>query len=211
VSGLSRYRPDLGTASPWTGQLFGFLGEAVGGGQLPPLFKLPEAYSLRQALDPKKFVVPTWTESWNVHYGVGPDRNHMQGEELMTVEGDGAGRPVHIPRLQYVPTRAWAPYFIGGMSPEKAMRLVRQLITGLGTDAQRAVVAPLERWCAAACTRSGVVGGQRTRSKVHLAWTSPALGRWASRKLAPYTTVYAPPVVAAVVNWATSPRTSTDT
>jgi hypothetical protein len=202
VSGLSRYRPDLGTASPWTGQVFGFLGEAEGG-QLPPLFKLPEAYSLRQALDPKKIVVPTWTE-WNVHYGVGPDRNHMQGEELMTVEGEGAGRPVYVPRLQYVP-RAWAPYFIGGMSPEKAMRLVRQLITGLGTDAQRAAGAPLERWCAAACTRSGVVGGQRTRSKVHLAWTSPAaaldraLGRWASRKLAPYTTVCVPPVVAAVI------------
>ena len=174
------------------------------GGQLPPLFRLPEAYLLRQALDPKKIVVPTWTE-WNVRYGVGPDRNHLQGEELMTVEGEGAVRPVYVPRLQYVP-RAWALYFTGGMSPEKAMRLVRQLITGLGTDVQRAAVAPLERWCAAACTRSGVVAGQRTRSKVHLAWMSPAaafdhalLGRWASRKLASYTTVYVPPVVVAVI------------
>ena len=151
--------------------MFGFLGEAEGEGQLPPLFKLPEAYLLRQALDPKKIVVPTWTE-WNVHYGVGPDRNHMQGEELMTVEGEGARRPVYVPRLQYVPG-AWAPYFIGGMSSEKAMRLVRQLITGLGTDVQRAAVAPLERWCAAACTaRSGVVGGHRMRSKV------PLIARW---------------------------------
>ena len=92
-----------------------------GGGQLPPLFKLPEAYLLRQALDPsKKIVVPTWTE-WNVHYGVGTDRNHMQGEELMTgVEGE---HPVYVPRLQYVP-RAWALYFIGRMPSEKAMRLV---------------------------------------------------------------------------------------
>jgi hypothetical protein len=52
VSGLlSRYRPALGTASGWTGQVFGFFGE-VGGGQMPPLFKLPDAYLLCQALEP---------------------------------------------------------------------------------------------------------------------------------------------------------------
>jgi hypothetical protein len=37
VSGLSRYRPDLGTASPWTGQVFGFLGEAEGGAAASPV------------------------------------------------------------------------------------------------------------------------------------------------------------------------------
>ena len=31
VSGLSRYRPALGTASSWTGQVFGFFGEVEGG------------------------------------------------------------------------------------------------------------------------------------------------------------------------------------
>jgi hypothetical protein len=200
VSGLSRYRPALGTASSWTGQVFGFFGE-VEGGQMPPLFKLPDAYSLRQALEPKPMVIPTWLE-WIMHYGVGPERSliPIQGEELMTVS---AGRTVNVPRLQYIP-RGWAPYFIGGMSPESAMRIIRQLITGL-TERQREIAMPLERWCAAACSRAGIVGAQRAKSKVYMAWASPAsamdraLGRWASRKLAPYTTVSVPPVLAAAI------------
>ncbi|KAI2497675.1 hypothetical protein MHU86_16804 [Fragilaria crotonensis] len=53
ISRLSRYRPELGVVSPWTGQGFGFLGE-VEEGQLPPLVKLPDTMSLRQALAPKR-------------------------------------------------------------------------------------------------------------------------------------------------------------
>jgi hypothetical protein len=60
LSGLSRYRPPaLGTASGWTGQVFGFFEKSRGGGQMPPLFTLPDAYSLRQALESKLMVVPT--------------------------------------------------------------------------------------------------------------------------------------------------------
>ena len=103
----------------------------------------------------------------------------------MTVDSTGnAGLTVNIPRLQYIP-RGWAPYFIGGMSPESAMRLIRQLITGL-TESQREIAMPLERWCAAACSRIGsIVGAQRAKSTVYMAWASPAssmdraLGRWA--------------------------------
>ena len=109
--------------------MFGFFGEVKGG--VPPLFKLLDAYSLRQAPEPKPMVIPTWSE-WNVHYGVGPERNliPIQGEELMTVDTVNAGRISNTSRLHYIP-RGWAPYFIGEMSPESAMRLVRQLITGL--------------------------------------------------------------------------------
>jgi hypothetical protein len=172
VSRLSRYRPEMGHESVWTGQVFGFLGEAEEG-QLPPLMKLPDALSLRQALAPRDVVAPTWAE-WNAHYGVGLERYPIRGEELMSVDGaEGAGRTVSVARLQYIP-RAWAPYFLEGMTPERAMRVVRLLIDFLGTDAQRAIAAPIERWCAAACTRSGMVGALRSRSKVQIAWVSPA-------------------------------------
>jgi hypothetical protein len=200
VSRLSRYRPELGQVSAWTGQVFGFLGE-VEEGQLPPLMKLPDALLLRQALAPRDVVAPTWAE-WNAHDGVGPDRIPIMGEDLMSADGnDGSGRTVFVARLQYIP-RAWASYFLGGVTPEKAMRVIRLLIESLDTDVQRAIAAPIERWCAAACTRSGIVGALRIRSKVQIAWVSPAaaldrsLGRWGARKMAPYTTV-AMPVAAA--------------
>lgn len=191
VARLARYRPELGQVSNWTGQVFGFLGE-VEDGQLPPLMKLPDALSLRQAIEPHAISVPSWQE-WDAHYGVGPGRVQVAGEDvLMTVEAadPAVGRVVDVPRIQYLP-RAWAPYFLEAMTPEKAMRLVRTLIAGLTYD-QRTQVASLERWCAAACTRSGPIGAQRNKCKVHVAWASPSmsldrtLARWGARKLAPY-------------------------
>ncbi|KAI2489189.1 hypothetical protein MHU86_25410 [Fragilaria crotonensis] len=135
VTRMSRYRPELGVASPWSGQGFGFLGE-VEGGQLPPLVKLPDALSLRQALAPKEVLAPTWSE-WNTHFGIDPRDVRIRGEELMVVEGgDDNGRRVLVPKLQYIP-RAWAPYFFGGTTPEHAMRLIRQLTRNLETEQQR--------------------------------------------------------------------------
>ena len=197
VSRLARYRPKLGQVSTWSGQVFGFMGK-LEGGQLPPLMKLPDTMSLRQALAPHSVVVPTWAE-WNAHYGVGPPhlRHPINGEELVSMDGEpGNGRTVLVPRLQYVP-QAWAPYFLGGMPPEQAMRLVRSLIDELASPGQQAIAAPLERWCAAACTRSGMICVQRSRSKVQIAWVSPAgaMDR-ALGAMAPYTRV-APPVMAA--------------
>ena len=197
VARMARYRPELGQVSGWKGQVFGFLGE-VEEGQLPPLMKLPDALSLRQAIEPHPISVPTWQE-WDVHYGVGPDRVQVVGEEvLVSVEAAGAGRTVDVPRLQYLP-RAWAPYFLEAMTPEKAMRLTRTLISGLATFAQRATVTSLERWCAAACTRSGPIGAQRNKCKVHVSWASPGmsldrtLSRWGARKMAPYRKLMVPP------------------
>ena len=97
VSGLSRYRPALGTASGWTGdKCLASLGKL--GGTMPPLFKLPDAHSSRQALEPKPMVIPTWSE-WNVHYGVRPERSliPIQGEELMTADTENAGRALNTP------------------------------------------------------------------------------------------------------------------
>ena len=66
---------------------------------MPPLFKLPDVYSLRQALEPKPMVIPMWSE-WNVYYGVRPERCLIpiqQGEELMTADTENAGRTLNTP------------------------------------------------------------------------------------------------------------------
>ena len=108
-----------------------------------------------------------------------------------------------MPKLQYLP-RAWAPYFFGGVTPEQAMRLVRQLTRNLETVSQKEVAASVEQWCAASCVRSGIVGNLRARSKNCIAWVSPAgaldraLTRWRARRLAPYMTIAAPPMMAAM-------------
>ena len=210
VARLARYRAELGQVSAWTGQVFGFLGE-VEEGQLPPLMRLPDAVSLRQAIEPHSITIPTGPE-WTAHYGGAPDRIPIAGEELlMGVDTAEAGRIVDVPRLQYLP-RAWAPYFLSAMTPEKAMRLTRTLISVLTTEAQRTIAAPIERWCAAACTRLGPIGPQRLKSKIHVQWASPALamdrtlGRWGARKMAPYTKSVPPAVVAAPLRVAAGPH-----
>ena len=84
------------------------------------------------------------------------------------------------------------------------MRLIRQLTRNLETEQQKEVAAPLERWCAASCVRSGIVGNLRSRSKNYIAWVSPAgalnraLTRLSARKMAPYITVAVPPMMAAM-------------
>lgn len=199
VTRLARYRPDLSVVSNWSGKVFGFLGE-VEDGQLPPLVRLPDTVSLRQAMEPHDVLVPTW-ELWNAHYGVGPDRVPILGEDLLMSVEDGTGRTVSLARLQYIP-RAWAPYFAKAMPPESAMRMMRHLINALESDHQRNHARVLERWCAAACTRAGPVGTNRARSTLHIQWASPgaaldrSLARWAARKAAPYVTI-APAVLAA--------------
>ena len=202
VARLARYRQELGQVSHWNGKVFGFLGE-VEEGQLPPMLRLPDALSLRQAMEPQEVWVPTWA-LWNVHYGVGADRGALMGEELLMGADEETGRLVRLPRLQYVP-RAWAPYFMKAMTPEEAMRVMRHLINALTTDTQRYHARVLERWCAAACTRAGSVGAARARSKLHIQWASPAtaldrsLSRWGARKMAPYVGIAAvvPPAVLA--------------
>ena len=88
---LSRYCPDLGMVSPWTGKGFGFLGE-VEEGQLPPLVKMPDTMLLRQALAPKEVSAPTWAE-WNAHFGIDTREVRIRGNKLMTAEGgECAGR-----------------------------------------------------------------------------------------------------------------------
>ena len=202
VARLARFRPELGQVSNWSGKVFGFLGE-VEEGQLPPLVRLPDTLSLRQAMEPHNVIVPT-SLVWNAHYGVGPDRIPIMGEDLLMSADEGTGRVVSLSRLQYLP-RAWAPYFAKAMTPESAMRLMRHLINALETDHQRNHARVLERWCAGACTRAGPVGPNRARSLLHIQWASPAmaldrsLSRWAARRVEPYLKSVVPPAVLAAV------------
>ena len=75
------------------------------------------------------------------------------------------------------------------------MRLIQQLTQALVTESQKEVAAPLERWCAVSCVRSGIVGNLSTRSKTCIVWVLPAgaldrtLVRWSARKMSPYVTV----------------------
>ena len=83
VSRLSRFRSGMGQTSPYNGDVYGFLGE-VEDGQLPPLMKLPESMSLRQALAVRE-VVAASLEEIDVWYGEGPmnPRVPTQGDELV--------------------------------------------------------------------------------------------------------------------------------
>jgi hypothetical protein len=67
------------------------------------------------------------------------------------------------------------------------------------TDQQREHTVRLETWMHAACMRSGPIGANRYRSKLHMTWVAHravldrSMARWAARRLAPFLTV---PVVA---------------
>ena len=61
VSRLSRFRSGIGQVSRFDGNVYGFFGE-VEERQLPPLMKLPDNMSLRQALAVRKCWAPSWAE-----------------------------------------------------------------------------------------------------------------------------------------------------
>jgi hypothetical protein len=69
VSRVSRFLSGMGQTSPYDGNVYGFLGE-VKEGQLPPLMKLPDNLSMRQALAVRE-VVAGAEEELNVWYGEG--------------------------------------------------------------------------------------------------------------------------------------------
>ena len=206
VSRLSRFRSGMGQTSPYDGDVYGFLGE-VEEGQLPPLMKLPDNLSLRQALAVRE-VVAGAEEELDVWYGEGPanPRVPIQGDELVTESDGGLATNVKVPLLQYIPM-AWTPYFMAAQSPEAARRTLQRLTEGHMTDQQREHTVRLETWMRAACMRSGPVGANRYRSKLHMTWVAHravldrSMARWATRRLAPFLTVpvVAPPQAAPVI------------
>jgi hypothetical protein len=190
---LSRFRSGMGQASPYDGNVYGFLGE-VEEGQLPPLMKLLDNLSLRQALAVRE-VVAGAEEELNVWYGEGPGnpRVPIQVDELVTESEGGLATNVKVPLLQYIPT-AWTPYFMAAQSPEAACRTLRRLTEGHMTDQQREHTVRLETWMRAACMRSGPIGANRYRSKLHMTWVvhravlDRSMARWATRRLALFLT-----------------------
>ena len=129
VSRLSRFRSGIGQTSRYDGNVYGFMGE-VEENQLPPLVKLPDNMSLRQALAVRELSAPSWQE-FDAWYGDGPTnpRVSVLGDELMADEGGAIGHDVlvEVPALQYIPA-AWAPYFMAAQTPEAAVRMWRLLV-----------------------------------------------------------------------------------
>jgi hypothetical protein len=128
------------------------------------------------------------------------------GDELVTESEGGLATNVKAPLLQYIPM-AWAPYFMAAQSPEAARRTLRRLAEGHMTEQQREHTGRLETWMRAACMRSGPIGANRYRSKLHMtcvahrAVLDRSMARWATRRLAPFLTVpvVAPPPAAPVI------------
>ncbi len=89
----------------------------------------------------------------------------------MTESEGGLATNVKVPLLQYIPM-AWTPYFMAVQSPEAARRTLRQLTEGHMTDQQREHTVRLETWMRAACVRSGPIGANRYRSKLHMTWVA---------------------------------------
>jgi hypothetical protein len=202
VSRLSRFRSGIGQTSRYDGNVYGFLGE-VEENQLPPLVKLPDNMSLRQALVVRELSAPSW-EEFDAWYGDGPTnpRVAVPGDELMADEGDAVGQEmlVEVPVLQYVPA-AWAPYFMAAQTPEAAVRTWRRLVAGNDTMGQDDTMMSVTMWLLAACVRVNAVGANRARSRLHMSWVSSQgvndreLTRWAMRRLSPFL-MAAPAVVA---------------
>jgi hypothetical protein len=212
VSRLSRFRSGIGQVSRFDGNVYGFFGE-VEERQLPPLMKLPDNLSLRQALAVRKRWAPSWAE-FDAWYGDGPTnpRVPIPGDELMARAGEEAAAVVaaqeqdddanggedegmvEVPSLQYIPA-AWAPYFMAAQTPEAAMRTWRKLVAGNTTASHAEITESVTKWLSAACVRVSSVGANRTRSKMHMSWVSPLgaferdLTRWGSRRLSPFLTV----------------------
>ena len=190
ISRLSRFRSGMGHTSPYDGNVYGFLGD-VEEGKMPPLMKLPGALSLRQALAVRE-VVAAAEEELDVWHGEGHGNPRVptQGDELVTEFEGSLGVNVKVPLLQYVPM-ARAPYFMAAQSPAVARRTLRRLTEGNVTALQHQHTARLETWMRAACMRSGPVGANRYRSKLHMtlvvhrAVLDRSMTRWATRRLAP--------------------------
>ncbi len=94
---FSRFRSRMGQTSLYDKNVYGFLGE-VEEGQLPPLMKLQDNLSMRQALAVRE-VVAGAEEELNVWYGEGPGnpRVPIQGDELVTESEGGLATHVKVP------------------------------------------------------------------------------------------------------------------
>jgi hypothetical protein len=97
VSRLSSFWSGMGQTSPYNGNVYGFLGEAEER-QLPPLMKLLDNLSLRQALAVREVVAGAEKEL-DMWYGEGPGqhREPIQGDELVTQSEGGLATNVKAP------------------------------------------------------------------------------------------------------------------
>ncbi len=79
---------------------------------MPPLMKLPDNLSMRQALAVRE-VVAGAEEELDMWYSEGPGnpRVAIQGDELVMESGGGLATNVKVPLLEYI-LMGWAPYLM---------------------------------------------------------------------------------------------------
>jgi hypothetical protein len=132
VSALSIYSAGFGARSTHVGKVFGFLGETTGT-QLPPIVQAPD---VRTLFSVRESSVPTPVQL----------QTHFANPEagLLMPSPDGAV-PVSFARLVFVP-KAWAPYFLGRLTPYMAYKTGVALVAALPTAALREGKKLLHGW-----------------------------------------------------------------
>lgn len=191
ISRLGKYAGRLGDqVGGMRGKTFGYFGEVdATTGQLPTLLQLPED-TMAGVLIPSATRVPTAASVAAQYLATTAAGGTMA--KLITVQAaPEMATELNVPKLQLIPT-TWAPYFIGMLLPEAALRTMQQLVAGLETEQLKVQMAPLVNWCLVACVRAGAAGAPKRRSMMDIRWVTPVLAgdrqvvRWMSARLAAY-------------------------
>jgi hypothetical protein len=169
VSGLRKFVASFGVLTPQNGRTFGFLGESPDLGlQLAPMVRAPE--QLSHLFEQHAYAVPTdvaiaaaYPEP--VVPGGAVDQSLMEGPDLaLAIEAQTA---VILPRLMFVP-KAWAIYFMHGLSPYAAYKMGKALVEQLPAMF-RPHLELFVKWLAITCTRVGLAG-ENPRSQLQSDW-----------------------------------------
>jgi len=183
VLGLARYSAGMGGMAAYQGKVMGFLGEVIGGDQLPTLMMVPDTPDQRlvDLLELGSRQVPTSAQLEAAFAGTTPP-------SVMSAP-NGAAESV-LARIMFVP-KAWAMYFMDRKTPFQAFKMMEQLTATLPEQQQRDKALPLLEWCKAACVRAGAGATARRNSQLHVPWETPDLAErrlviWAKKQLAPY-------------------------
>eukprot|EP00978_Attheya_sp_CCMP212_P008884 scaffold20899_cov40-Attheya_sp.AAC.1 len=183
VLGLAGYSAGMGGMAAYQGKVMGFLGEVIGGDQLPTLMMVPDALGERlvDLLELEARRVPTTAQLEAAFAGNTPP-------SVMPVP-NGAAESV-LARLMFVP-RVWAVYFMDRKTPFQAFKMMEQLTATLPEQQQRDKALTLVEWCKAACIRAGAGVASRKNSQLYVPWKTPDLAErrlviWAKKQLAPY-------------------------
>jgi hypothetical protein len=147
VHTIKRYSLGIGATAPFSGRIFGFLGE-VSDGQLPQLVILSEQVSLPMLVMLSPLFPPA--AATITTFFADPNRVGLVPGPAANAANDLA---VSLPILAYCPT-SWAPYFMAPMPIHQGYTLFKRLVDM--ADASIAIeTTKLGNWFRFACMRAG--------------------------------------------------------